>query len=208
MQSFDLITNFKLISILVTLLIFIVGLPLLVSRLRVTTLKHQVLSLDFYMKLKTLIEEDFEKNYSTILVALYGYTKCELSQYEILWFIRTPGAFKLLRQYSSCRKYLMVCEKSKVIKLKVAYREKKPRFVERLKYFGLYLLFSFLALSVSISNLYFYSNSTLFISYLFFSLVIAVISLVVAFYCLNKSTKVDSAEKLVKEILPGRVSIF
>ena len=160
------------------------------------------------MKLKTLIEEDFEKNYSTILVALYGYTKCELSQYEILWFIRTPGAFKLLRQYSSCRKYLMVCEKSKVIKLKVAYREKKPRFVERLKYFGLYLLFSFLALSVSISNLYFYSNSTLFISYLFFSLVIAVISLVVAFCCLNKSTKVDSAEKLVKEILPGRVSIF
>lgn len=208
MQSFDLITNFKLISILVTLLIFIVGLPLLVSRLRVTTLKHQVLSLDFYMKLKTLIEEDFEKNYSTILVALYGYTKCELNQYEILWFIRTPGAFKLLRQYSSCRKYLMVCEKSKVIKLKVAYREKKPRFVERLKYFGLYLLFSFLALSVSISNLYFYSNSTLFISYLFFSLVIAVISLVVAFYCLNKSTKVDSAEKLVKEILPDRVSIF
>lgn len=206
LESFDFIANFKFISILVTLLIFIVGLPLLVSRLRVTTLKHQVLSLDFYMKLKTLIEDDFEKNYSTILVALYGYTKCELNQYEILWFIRTPGAFKLLRQYTSCRKYLMVCEKSKVIKLKATYQKKKPRFVERLKYFGLYLLFSLLALIVSISSLYFYS--TLIVPFLFFALVIAVFFLVTAFYCLNKSTKVDSAEKLVKVTLPDRVSII
>lgn len=206
MESFDFIANFKFISILVTLLIFIVGLPLLVSRLRVTTLKHQVLSLDFYMKLKTLIEDDFEKNYSTILVALYGYTKCELNQYEIQWFIRTPGAFKLLRQYTSCRKYLMVCEKSKVIKLKATYQKKKPRLVERLKYFGLYLLFSLLALIVSISSLYFYS--TLIVPFLFFALVIAVFFLVTAFYCLNKSTKVDSAEKLVKVTLPDRVSII
>ncbi len=206
MESFDFIANFKFISILVTLLIFFVGLPLLVSRLRVTTLKHQVLSLDFYMKLKTLIEDDFEKNYSTILVALYGYTKCELNQYEILWFIRTPGAFKLLRQYTSCRKYLMVCEKSKVIKLKATYQKKKPRLVERLKYFGLYLLFSLLALIVSISSLYFYS--TLIVPFLFFALVIAVFFLVTAFYCLNKSTKVDSAEKLVKVTLPDRVSII
>ena len=203
---FDFIGNFKFISILVTLLIFIVGLPLLVSRLRVTTLKHQVLSLDFYMKLKTLIEDDFEKNYSTILVALYGYTKCELNQYEILWFIRTPGAFKLLRQYTSCRKYLMVCEKSKVIKLNATYQKKKPRLVERLKYLGLYLLFSLLALIVSISSLYFYS--TLIVPFLFFALVIAVLFLVTAFYCLNKSTKVDSAEKLVKVTLPDRVSII
>ncbi|KPH95633.1 hypothetical protein AMS58_05420 [Pseudoalteromonas porphyrae] len=206
LESFDFIANFKFISILVTLLIFIVGLPLLVSRLRVTTLKHQVLSLDFYMKLKTLIEDDFEKNYSTILVALYGYTKCELNQYEIQWFIRTPGAFKLLRQYTSCRKYLMVCEKSKVIKLKATYQKKKPRLVERLKYFGLYLLFSLLALIVSISSLYFYS--TLIVPFLFFALVIAVFFLVTAFYCLNKSTKVDSAEKLVKVTLPDRVSII
>lgn len=204
LESFDFIANFKFISILVTLLIFFVGLPLLVSRLRVTTLKHQVLSLDFYIKLKTLIEDDFEKNYSTILVALYGYTKCELNQYEILWFIRTPGAFKLLRQYASCRKYLMVCEKSKVIKFKATYQKKKPRLVERLKYFGLYLLFSLLALIVSISSLYFYS--TLIVPFLFFTLVIAVFFLVTAFYCLNKSTKVDSAEKLVKVTLPDRVS--
>jgi len=203
---FDFIGNFKFISILVTLLIFIVGLPLLVSRLRVTTLKHQVLSLDFYMKLKTLVEDDFEKNYSTILVALYGYTKCELNQYEILWFIRTPGAFKLLRQYTSCRKYLMVCEKSKVIKLNATYQKKKPRLVERLKYLGLYLLFSLIALIVSISSLYFYS--TLIVPFLFFALVIAVFFLVTAFYCLNKSTKVDSAEKLVKVTLPDRVSII
>ena len=206
LEVFDFIGNFKFISILVTLLIFIVGLPLLVSRLRVTTLKHQVLSLDFYMKLKTLIEDDFEKNYSTILVALYGYTKCELNQYEILWFIRTPGAFKLLRQYTSCRKYLMVCEKSKVIKLNATYQKKKPRLVERLKYLGLYLLFSLLALIVSISSLYFYS--TLIVPFLFFALVIAVLFLVTAFYCLNKSTKVDSAEKLVKVTLPDRVSII
>ena len=206
LEAFDFIGNFKFISILVTLLIFIVGLPLLVSRLRVTTLKHQVLSLDFYMKLKTLIEDDFEKNYSTILVALYGYTKCELNQYEILWFIRTPGAFKLLRQYTSCRKYLMVCEKSKVIKLNATYQKKKPRLVERLKYLGLYLLFSLLALIVSISSLYFYS--TLIVPFLFFALVIAVFFLVTAFYCLNKSTKVDSAEKLVEVTLPDRVSII
>ncbi|CAM4429862.1 hypothetical protein PSOS111911_20430 [Pseudoalteromonas ostreae] len=100
----------------------------------------------------------------------------------------------------------MVCEKSKVIKLKATYQKKKPRLVERLKYFGLYLLFSLLALIVSISSLYFYS--TLIVPFLFFALVIAVFFLVTAFYCLNKSTKVDSAEKLVKVTLPDRVSII
>lgn len=70
MQFTDYILDLKAISILVSVIIFIMGLPLLVSRVRETTLKHQVLSLDFYVRLKSLVDDGFDKNFPTLLVAV------------------------------------------------------------------------------------------------------------------------------------------
>ncbi len=205
MQLVDLLTNFKFISILVTLLIFIIGLPLLVSRVKEVTLKHQVLSLDFYMKLKQLINEGFDKNYSTLLVAVYGYAKCELKQYEIQWFIDTPGAFKLLKRYATCRRYLMVCKNLKIIVFKTKYSRKRDRLLERLKLFSLYFIFSILGIVILALCLYFYSWLGI---YAFFVGLAGLVCFVCAFFFLNMTTRVDRAEKLVKEVLPNREIYF
>ena len=186
---------------MVTLLIFIIGLPLLISRVREATLKHQVLSLDFYIKLKLLIDEGFDTNYSTLLVAVYGYAKCELKQYELQWFVDTPGAFKLLKRYASCRRYLMICNSLKVIDFKPKYSRKRNRLLERFKLFTLYFIFSLLGLAILALSFYFYA--WLGVS-AFFIGTGGLFCFVCAFFFLNMTTRIDRAEKLVKEVLPSR----
>ncbi|MEG3759053.1 hypothetical protein V5096_13990 [Pseudoalteromonas carrageenovora] len=201
MQFTDYILDIKVISILVSLIIFIIGLPLLVSRVKETTIKHQVLSLDFYERLKSLVDDGFDKNFPTLLVAVYGYVKCELKQHELLWFVNTPGAFKLLKKYASCRRYLMICNNLKVIAFKPKYLRKRNRSLERLKLFILYFIFSligFITLAVCFHFYSWFGISAFFIGTL------GLFCFVFAFFFLNMTTQIDRAEKLVKEELPSR----
>ncbi len=177
------------------------GLPLLVSRVRETTLKHQVLSLDFYVRLKSLVDDGFDKNFPTLLVAVYGYVKCELKQHEILWFVNTPGAFKLLKKYASCRRYLMICDSLKVIVFKTKYLRRRNRLLERFKLFTLYFIFSLLGFITIVISFYFYS--WLGVS-AFFIGILGLFCFVSALFFLNMTTRIDRAEKLVKEDLPSR----
>jgi len=103
-------------------------------------LSYHKLNLGHYEKIKDLCGKDARDNLCELRVALAAFTNKDLLPVEIEWFIHTPGAFKYLKKFGRCHKYLDIDLKNNKFIWIEKFKSTNSRIWEQLKLFMFYLI--------------------------------------------------------------------
>ncbi|PAJ73338.1 hypothetical protein CJF42_16230 [Pseudoalteromonas sp. NBT06-2] len=189
--------DFKLVSALISIILFGIGFPFMLSRWKVSSIQLNSINLEFYEKLKELCGTNAKNNLPTLLVAIQDYAKCELKPFEIEWFIHIPGAFRLLKKFGSCKKFIEVDKELNLLRLKDKYSTKKNRMIERGKVFFIYCLLG------TLGGLGLFSSSLMYSLFgvltTIFAIIGSIFCIILALFFLREMTKVDDAVRLVND---------
>lgn len=132
--------SIELVSLISTLIIAGITIPLLLSRIKMMSLKYHSLNLELYEKLVKLCGKDAKANLSCLLVALTGVTKSKLEARYIEWFLYTPGAYAYIKKFGKCEKYLTVDFLTNNFIWVEKYNTKWGRGIQRIKIFVFYII--------------------------------------------------------------------
>ena len=188
--------SIELISSVLALIISGVTIPFLISRIRMTSLKYHTLNLEHYEKLRELCGRDANENLSTLLVALNGVTKRELEPKFIEWFLYTPGAYRYIKKFGICKRYLSIDIDSNKFIWNTKYVERKSRWKEQASITLLYTFCGTLGILPIISyELLFEHVGTI---PTIFAFVGSVLLLILAVALLFSLTLIDDAARLIK----------
>lgn len=104
-------------------------------------LSNSIKEYEIYKEVSLLLDNDCSsENLASIHVALSCIISRELSVDEIKWFIKTPCAFKYIKDFSTQVNYLEISENNLGFSFKDKYKFKKSRVLEILKLLGLYMV--------------------------------------------------------------------
>lgn len=142
----------QFISLIITLVITGFTIPLLLSRIKMMSLNYHKINLGHYEKVKELCGRDATNNLCELRIALEAFTSKELTPVEIEWFIYTPGAFKYLKKFGKCLKYLDIDVRNNKFVWSEKFQTPKSKRLEQLKIFMIYLVTGVLGVSLILAH--------------------------------------------------------
>lgn len=186
----------KLISLISTLIIAGITIPLLLSRIKMMSLKYHSLNFEHYEKLRKLCGRDAKNNLSGLLVALNGVTKSELEPKFIEWFLYSPGAYAYIKRFGNCTKYLTIDTDNNKFIWCEKFDQSYFRNRERLSIFLMYTLSG----TVGIVPLLSYELVLQYLGFIptIFIFIFCSLLLFLALILLSSLTKIDDAASLTK----------
>lgn len=126
----------KVIGILVGIATVAIAMHTFISN----KLNNRIKEYEIYKEVRQLLEENQDnRNLASIQVALRCIISRELTLNEIVWFIKTPNAFKYIRNYSAQARYLTISKEQSGFSRLEKYNNWWSRMFERLQIMFFYI---------------------------------------------------------------------
>jgi hypothetical protein len=146
--------------------------------------------------MKALCGVDARDNLCELRVALAAYTNKEFMPFEIEWFIYTPGAFKFIKKFGKCNKYINIDIENNRFIWAEDFQSYKDRLLEQVKIFMLYLFVGTIGVSLLLSVQNIYNRIGLIPT--IFTQIFAVIFCCIAIVFLWHSNVITDSKQLIK----------
>lgn len=188
-----------IIKIALPLLTLVVGIPLLVSRIRTSSITYQSINLEHFEKLRELCGNDARANLAQLKVGFGSIIKGHLTPKEVEWFLYIPNAYSYLKKYDGCSRFLEIDTYNHKFIWRDKYSTKFSRISMKLILFLLYMVLVTVGVYIFIALDNLFSLFGLALSILFVG--VGIIFIFLGAIALLFNLKMGDAKELTKKVV-------